>query len=260
MGGVVVRAEPAGDFDYDAFAIDYASIRRPEPRFLAAIEAALGDARTLINVGAGAGSYEPDRLEVAPVEPSASMRAQRPVDRALAIDAAAEDLPFPDQSFDAALASFTVHQWRDLDRGLAELRRVARGPIVVLTFDPDELQRFWLTDYAPEVTAAESRRMPAMSTLVEGLGPSTTIEALAIPARCTDGIVEAYFGRPEAFLDERVRRAQSSWGFVEEQAQADAVERLRSALDDGSWDERHGHLRTAAEYDGSLRLVVSTER
>ena len=255
-----MRTEPAGDFDYDALAIDYSSIRRPEPRFLVAIEAALGDARTLINVGAGAGSYEPDHLVVTPVEPSASMRAQRPVDRAVAIDAVAEDLPFPDQAFDAALASFTVHQWKDLERGLAELRRVTRGPIVVLTFDPEELQRFWLADYASEVTAAESRRMPTMAALVEGLGVSTTIETVAIPAGCTDGIVEAYFGRPEAFLDERVRRAQSSWGFVDEQVQASAVERLRSALDDGSWDERFGYLRTATEYDGSLRLVVSSDR
>jgi len=255
-----VRSEPAGDFDYDAIAIDYAGIRQPEPRFLAAIEAALGDAETLINVGAGAGSYEPDHLLVTPVEPAASMRAQRPGHRAAAIDAVAEDLPFPDQSFDAALASFTVHQWRDLDRGLAEMRRVTRGPIVVLTFDPGELRRFWLTDYAPEVTAAESRRMPTMATLAEGLGPSTTVEDVAIPAGCSDGIVEAYFGRPEAFFDERVRGAQSSWGFVSEQAQVDAVERLRSALDDGSWDERHGHLRTAAEYHGSLRLLVATRR
>src|SRR4051794_19484486 len=139
----MIAMQPAGDFDYERGGTGYAVRRRTDPRIAARVHAALGDARTVLNVGAGAGSYEPTDRVVTAVEPSAAMRAQRPADRP-AIDAQAENLPFPDGSFDAAMAMVTVHQWPDLDGGLRELRRVSRGPVVMLTFDPDSLDRLWL--------------------------------------------------------------------------------------------------------------------
>lgn len=249
--------EPAGDFDYERGGHLYSTIRRPEPRFAERIRAAFGDSTTLVNVGAGAGSYEPAEMSVTPVEPSASMRSQRPAHLAPAVDAVAEALPFPDRSFDAALASVTVHQWRDLDRGLAEVRRVTRGPVVIMTFDPDMLRAFWLAEYAPEVMQQESGRMPSLDLIATRLGGTVRAEALPIPADCADGFAEAYFGRPEAFLDERVRKSQSAWGFIDPATERRSVEALRRALDDGSWDARFAGLRAAPEYWGSLRLVIS---
>ena len=150
MAGRAQRLTPAGDFDYERAGAGYARLRRTDPRLAAHVHAALGEARTVLNVGAGAGSYEPEDRYVVAVEPSAAMRAQRPAGRP-AVDAVAEALPFDDDSFDAAMAMITVHQWSDLERGLAELRRVARGPVVILTFDPDAMLDFWLADYVPEV-------------------------------------------------------------------------------------------------------------
>jgi Methyltransferase domain len=252
-----MRAEPAGDFDYDKAKIDYASIRQSEPTFAAAIEAALGSAESLINVGAGTGSYEPLDRQVTAVEPSAAQRSQRPAHLTPAIDAVAEDLPFPDDAFDAALATVTVHQWRDLATGLSEMRRVTRGPVIVMTFAPERLREFWMAEYAPEFNQAGSSRMPRIEQLTELLG-GAVVEELPVPAGCVDGFDEAFFGRPEAFLDERVRRAQSSWGFVGPDVEHRSVARLRDALDNGSWDECHGHLRTADHYQGSVRLIVAS--
>ena len=158
------RLTPAGDFDYERAGAGYARLRRTDPRLAAHVHAALGEARTVLNVGAGAGSYEPEDRYVVAVEPSAAMRAQRPAGRP-AVDAVAEALPFDDDSFDAAMAMITVHQWSDLERGLAELQRVARGPVVILTFDPDAMLDFWLADYVPEVFEAERPRMPKLSAL-----------------------------------------------------------------------------------------------
>ncbi|MGD0882282.1 MAG: class I SAM-dependent methyltransferase [Acidimicrobiales bacterium] len=252
-----MRPEPAGDVDYEADGSGYAEVRRPEPRFEAAVRLALGGARTLVNVGAGAGSYEPADMEVTPVEPSAAMRAQRPPSLAPAVDATAEDLPFADGAFDAALASVTIHQWRDLERGLAEVRRVTRGPVVILTFDPVALHRFWLTGYAPDMMAHECGRMPPLDRVVDGLGGRSTVDELPIPFACSDGFVEAFFGRPESLLDGRVRRAQSAWSFVGRASEQRAVDRLAEALDTGEWDAAHGGLRRAAEYHGALRLVTA---
>ncbi len=253
-----MRTRPAGDFDYEAGGRFYATVRRPDPRIAAAIREAIGDARTLVNVGAGAGSYEPPDLDVTPVEPSETMRSQRPDHLAVAVDAVAEDLPFADDSFDAGLATFTVHQWPDLAAGLAELRRVTRGPVVVLTADPGALATFWLVDYAPELMEAEAGRMPPVDVIGHRLGGRVDVEPVRLPADCTDGFVEAFFGRPEILLDDRVRRCQSAWGFVEPEVEARSVAALRGALDDGSWDRRYGHLRTLTEYPGSLRLVRAT--
>jgi hypothetical protein len=211
----------------------------------------------VVNVGAGSGSYEPEDLDVTAVEPSASMRSQRPPDLRPAIDAFAEALPFPDDAFDAAMASVTVHQWSDQVRGLQELRRVSRGPVVVLTFDGDALDGFWLAPYAPELITAERRRYPSIDQIGEVLGGSTTVTVVPIPIDCPDGFTEAFYARPEYFLDDTVRRSQSAWGFVTAEEEARAVDRLRHDLETGEWDRRHGSLRRQPTFLGSLRLVVS---
>jgi SAM-dependent methyltransferase len=246
----------AGDADYGAIGPGYATYRRPEPAISAAIERALGRARTVVNVGAGAGSYEPADREVTAVEPSASMRAQRPAHLAVALDYAAEELPFADRSFDASLATFTVHQRSRLGEGLAQLRRVTSGPVCILTCDPAALHRFWLTDYAPEVIDVEARRYPAIEEIARLLGGPVEVTSVPIPLECTDGFGEAYYGRPEMLLDPHARRANSAWSFVDPSQAAAAVARLAAALADGGWDARYRQLRTLASFEGSLRLVV----
>lgn len=245
----------AGDADYGAIGATYARFRQEDPRIAAAIRAALGDARRIVNVGAGAGSYEPTDCDVTPVEPSATMRAQRPPHRAPAIDAVAENLPFPDKTFDAALASVTIHQWTDLARGLSELRRVTRGPIVLMVADPDRLRDFWLNVYAPEVLAQESRRFPPVSDVCALLG-GAGVEPVPIPLDCKDGFNEAYYGRPDMLLDPAARLACSSWSFVTPDIVARFEAALRADLQSGAWDARFGHLRTQPTYDGSLRLII----
>ena len=252
-----MNARTAGDFDYDARGGGYAAARRTDPRIAALVHAALGEARTVLNVGAGAGSYEPGDRDVIAVEPSASMRSQRPAHLRPAIDATAEHLPFADASYDAAMAMVTVHQWADTDQGLREMRRVSRGPIVVLTFDGDALDLLWLADYVPELMAAERRRYPAIQHIWDVLGGTSTVTHVAVPTDCVDGFTEAFFARPERFLDPAVRQSQSAWGFVEEAAIERAVARLRADLDSGAWDRRYGALRRQPEFTGSLRLITA---
>ena len=247
----------AGDADYGRIGGSYARYRRPDPRIARVVHDALGDARTVLNVGAGAGSYEPADRDVTPVEPSAQMRAQRAASLAPAIDATAERLPFPDNSFDAAMTTFSVHQWADLDAGLAELRRVTRGPIAILTADPALLRRFWLDEYCPEVLDAEARRYPTVERLTTALGAGTTVQPVPIPLDCVDGFNEAYYGRPEALLDPGARLSCSAWSFVEPDAVARFTSTLTRDLADGTWDTSHGHLRTQPTFDGSLILVVA---
>ena len=245
-----------GDVDYERRGAGYAAQRRADPRIAARIHAALGDARTVLNVGAGAGSYEPLDRHVLAVEPSAVMRAQRPPGAALAIEAVAEALPLDDRSVDAVMAVATVHQWPDMAKGLAELRRVSRGPVVVVAFDGPALERFWLNAYAPELIAAEQRRYPGLEAVVAGVGRDAEIRAVPIPMDCTDGFTEAFYGRPERLLDPAVRAAQSSWGFVDPQVEPRFVAALSADLVSGRWDARHGGLRTQPTYEGALRIVV----
>jgi SAM-dependent methyltransferase len=246
----------AGDADYGKIGARYAAYRQPDPRIAARIHAALGAAHTVLNVGAGAGSYEPIDRTVIAVEPSASMRAQRPSHLPPSVDATAERLPFPDRHFDASMATFTVHQWSDLRAGLTEMRRVTRGPVVILTCDPDALDRFWLHEYAPEVTRVEAGRYPPIASIVAALGGRTEVLHVAIPFDCRDGFNEAYYGRPELLLEEGARLACSGWSFVPRSAVERFVETLRRDLSDGTWDARYGRFRRQSEFDGPLRLVV----
>jgi SAM-dependent methyltransferase len=246
-----------GDFDYDARGDGYGAHRRADPRIAAMVHGALGDARTVVNVGAGAGSYEPHDRYVVAIEPSAVMRAQRPHQAAPAIHGFAEDLPLDDQSVDAAMATLTVHQWSDTAKGLSELRRVSRGPVVVLTGDGDALDRFWLADYAPELIAAERRRYPPIERITAALGGRCEVQPIPIPIDCTDGFTEAFYARPERLLDPALRRAQSAWGFVGPDVEPRFVEALSADLASGRWDERYGAFRRLEAFTGSMRLVVA---
>lgn len=246
----------AGDVNYGAVGGTYGRFRRPDPRIAALILRALGDARLVLNVGAGAGSYEPTDREVTAVEPSAAMRAQRPAHLPEAVDAVAEALPFADDSFDASMATFSVHQWQDLAAGLAQMRRVTRGPVLVLTCDPSELHRFWLHEYAPEAIETEARRYPPIRAIADALGANSTVRPVPIPLDCMDGFNEAYYGRPERLLDPAARLACSAWSFVAPDAVSRFERALRRDLADGAWDARHGALRQRATFEGSLKLVV----
>ncbi len=245
---------PAGDFDYELGGGGYAGQRRTDPRIAAHVWAALGDAATVLNVGAGAGSYEPADRYVVAVEPSAAMRAQRATPAVIGV---AEALPFDDDSFDACMATVTIHQWRDLERGLSELRRVARGPVVILSFDNDAMQRYWLNEYIPELLATEGARVPEPERVAKALRGDVSVSEVPIPIDCVDGFLEAFYARPEALLDPAVRRAQSAWGFIDPAVAERGLSRLRAALASGEWDERHGHLRTQPEYVGALRLITA---
>ncbi|MBX3442340.1 MAG: class I SAM-dependent methyltransferase [Planctomyces sp.] len=250
--------QSAGDVDYAVIGRTYRNFRVPDPRIAAQVHAALGDARIVLNIGAGAGSYEPTDREVIAVEPSAEMRARRPPELSAAIDACAEDLPFPDRFFDAAMGTLTVHQWRDLPRGLSEVRRVTRGPVVFLTCDPLLLSQYWLNEYAPEIIATEASRFPPIAALAAGLGGSTSATPVPIPLDCTDGFNDAYYGRPELLLDPDARLACSSWSFLAPAAVARFEEHLGRDLKTGAWDARYGGLRRQEFYLGALVLVVST--
>ncbi|WP_275466205.1 class I SAM-dependent methyltransferase [Streptomyces noursei] len=248
----------AGDVDHGIVGADHASYRRPDERIARFIAEALGDSRTVLNVGAGAGSYESARHTVTAVEPSESMRAQRHARLTRAIDAVAEHLPFADGEFDAAMTLFSVHQWSDVRSGLREMRRVTRGPVVVLTCDPTLVRDFWLYRYAPEVLDTESRRYPPLAELTAALGGTGTVQTVPIPLDCTDGFNEAYYGRPEMLLDPAARQACSAWSFVDDRVREHFDGSLRHDLDSGAWDEEFGHLRGQPTYDGSLVIVRAT--
>ncbi len=241
---------------YDTIGATYTVTRRTEPRIAAQVWAALGDAQTVLNVGAGTGSYEPPDRDVTAVEPSAVMRAQRPAGAAPCVDAAAESLPFKDQSFDAAMAFATVDHWQDPIAGLREMRRVARH-VVVFTHDGSdtERRRFWLTrDYLPEAASILAWR-PTIAELADAIG--ARIEPVLIPWDCADGFYEAYWRRPEAYLDERVRRGTSTWARVGPDAEQRAAHSLRADLSSGRWAARNRDLadRDAAEL--GVRLLIT---
>jgi len=237
---------------YDRIGVNYAALRRPDPRIARAIAQELGRARSVLNVGAGAGSYEPDDRQVTAVEPSREMILKRGPAAAPAVQAVAEALPFGNDRFDAAMAVLTMHHWRDKEAGLREMRRVTRGPIVLLTFDPSH--RPWLTDYLPQLAALDARQMPAMPDYERWLGP-VRISPLRVPHDCTDGFLYAHWRRPAAYLDPRVRSGSSSFwalGNVD-----DALSRLAGDLDSGEWQRRYAKVLECESYDAGYRLVTA---
>jgi SAM-dependent methyltransferase len=242
---------------YDTIGSTYTVTRRTEPRIAAQIWAALGDARTVLNVGAGTGSYEPPGRDVTAVEPSAVMRAQRPAGAAACVAATAESLPFEDQSFDAAMAFATIHHWQDPIAGLLEMRRVARR-VVVFTHDSSDTgwrRRFWLTrDYLPEIADLLVGR-PSLTEQASAIG--ARMEPVLIPWDCADGFFEAYWRRPGAYLDDHVRRGISVWARVGPDAEQRAVRSLRDDLASGRWAERNRDLIDLEAAELGLRLLIA---
>ena len=240
---------------YDTIGATYAVTRSTEPRIAARIWTALGDARTVLNVGAGTGSYEPTDCDVTAVEPSALMRAQRPAGAAPCVAGSAEKLPFDDQSFDAAMAVSTIHHWQDPIAGLREMRRVARR-VVVFTCDTSDLSLFWLTrDYLPEVASLRACRVLASLTEMAGI-IGARMEPVPIPWDCADGFFEAYWRRPEAYLNENVRRGISVWAAVGSEAEERAVHNLSNDLASGRWAECNSDLVDLDAAELGLRLLV----
>ncbi|MGA2521720.1 MAG: class I SAM-dependent methyltransferase [Acidimicrobiales bacterium] len=240
---------------YDVIGADYARHRRPDPRIAAQIERALGAAATVVNVGAGAGSYEPTGPAVVAVEPSPVMVAQRLPHGPPVVRAVAEHLPFASDSFAAAMAVLTVHHWGDPVGGLGEMARVAPR-VVVLMFDPAPHFRFWLfDDYVPEVRGLDSSRTPGAEAVAEVIG-ADRIEVVPVPADCVDGFIWAFWNRPAAYLDPAVRACTSGLAQLPSDLVHGRMERLRADLADGTWHARHGGLMEHDSIDGGFRLVV----
>jgi SAM-dependent methyltransferase len=240
---------------YDRIGSVYARHRRPDPRLADQIALALGDAVTVLNVGAGTGSYEPAERTVVAVEPSNVMISQRPPGSGPVVQAVAEDLPFPDGAFDAALAVLTVHHWGDARAGLSEMARVARR-VVVLTFDPVVHRLFWFfQDYVPESNALPSTNTLGPDAVAEAIG-ADHIEIVPVPADCVDGFNWAFWRRPHEYLDPEVRACMSGLALLDDDLVRRRMEQLRADLDDGSWTRRHGHLLHQDTIDGGFRLVV----
>lgn len=244
---------------YDTIGRGYARHRRADPRFERRIHGAIfdGPARvtTVVNVGAGTGSYEPREVAVVAVEPSAEMVAQRAPGSAPVVRGGAEHLPFPDRSFDVALAVLTVHHWTDLDAGCAELRRVA-GRAVVLAFEPIVGHDFWLLDYVPEIGPLDATA-PSIVDVAAALGGVTRIEPLPVPHDCDDGFLGAYWRRPEVYLDRATRAGMSGFARLDQRVVDRGIERLRTDLDAGVWHERHADLLELQEVDLGYRLLVT---
>jgi SAM-dependent methyltransferase len=247
---------PVSEPAYDRIGIGYTAARQPEPRIAARVEAALGDAETVLNVGAGAGSYEPTDREVTALEPSQTMIVQRPPGSAPVVQGVAEDLPFEDDSFDAAMAMITIHHWSDTRQGVSEMRRVARQRVLVLTFDPAPAADMWLGDYFPTALDYHAEAMPPIDELTAML-PGATVDPIPIPRRCRDGFFLGIWDRPEMHLDPEVRRASSAWHLLPDDEVERGLAGLRADLESGRWDERNGHLREAPELDVGLRLVAA---
>lgn len=239
---------------YDTIGLNYADLRRPDPRIGKAILDAIGPCDTLLNVGAGTGSYEPDDRSVTAVEPSAEMIRKRPAGAAPAVQASADDLPFADDSFDAVMAILTIHHWPDKAAGLRELRRVTRGRVVLLTFDP--ASRPWLTDYLPGLAALDEAQMPPLSDYERWLGP-VRIEPVPVPHDCSDGFLYAYWRRPQAYLDPRTRSGSSSFWALPDVSEG--IAHLADDLASGAWERRYADLLTLDTYDAGYRLVVTQD-
>ncbi|MGZ3148025.1 class I SAM-dependent methyltransferase [Lentzea chajnantorensis] len=245
----------AGAELYDDIGAGYSLGRRTDPRWEAAVLTALGDARTVVDVGAGTGSYEPAGRTVLALEPSLEMIRQRPHGAAPAVRAVAESLPLHDNAADAALAVLTVHHWTDWRAGLAELRRVAPRQ-VVLAYEPRRHVEFWFVrEYVPEIAALELTR-PSAADVAEELG-ADSVTPLPVPWDFTDGVFPAHWRRPAAYLDPRVRRACSALAQTDPAAVDRGVRRLREDLASGRWQEDHRDLLALDEWDAGFRLVVA---
>ncbi len=239
---------------YDTIGLNYANLRKPDTRIAQRIETALGDAKTVLNVGAGAGSYEPADRQITAIEPSTEMIRQRFASNATVIQANAEDLPCGDQSFDASMAVLTIHHWSDQEKGVLEMRRVSRDKVVFLTYDPS-FRGFWLADYFPALVTLDEGQMPQIADYEKWLG-SVEVSPVPIPHDCTDGFLAGYWRRPAAYLDERVRGAMSSFWALGDLSEG--LGKLEMDLRSGAWEQRYSDLLTLEELDCGYRLVETS--
>jgi SAM-dependent methyltransferase len=243
---------------YDRIGEQYSRGRRADPRIEAAIWAALADAASVLNVGAGTGSYEPRDRRVVAAEPSRVMLSQRPPGASVAVCAPAEALPFRDHAFDAAMGVLTVHHWSDLARGLAEMRRVARERVVLFGRWPERVSFWWLHHYFPATGRLEAGRETPPGELARLLGGGELeVTPVPIPADCTDGFNAAYWRRPRAYLDPEIWRPMSALSLIPEADRAEGMRRLRADLDSGEWERRWGHLLGLSELDLGYRVLTA---
>lgn len=241
---------------YDTISATYTSTRREDPRVAARVWAGLGDARTVLNVGAGTGNYEPLDRSVVAVEPSEAMIAKRSPSRACVVQAVAEDLPFADDAFDAAMATLTLHHWSDVRRGLDEMRRVSARQVILL-FDPQYTARFWAVGYWPKSLSVPSEQDPPTPDDVATVLDVVDVQPVPVPRDCTDGFGAAFWSRPEAYLDPDVQQGMSWLAQLPPDELAAGSARLEADLRSGEWERRHGHLRGLDELDAGYRLVIA---
>jgi SAM-dependent methyltransferase len=241
---------------YDAIGTQYSATRMEDSRIAGRVRAALSGVRSLVNVGAGTGSYEPEAISAVAVEPSAVMIAQRPAGRAPVVQAVAEALPFANDAFDASLGVLTVHHWSDRERGLSEMRRVARGRVVLLVGDSEQWESFWLVErYFPAFAALSRRSDLPIERMLAVLGGGD-VQAVPIPHDCLDGMTGAFWRRPRAYLDGRLRAGMSSFAAISEEDRRSGVRRLREDLASGEWQRRYGYLLRLHELDIGYRLII----
>jgi SAM-dependent methyltransferase len=244
---------------YDAIGHGYSSTRREDPELRERIHAALGDSRTVVNVGAGTGSYEPSDRHVIAIEPSDVMAGQRPAGRVPALRGTAAPLPLRDHSVDAAMAVLTIHHWdAQQGPGVRELRRVARGPVVIVTFDADVCAEWWLyRDYLPEAAALDRATFPPIDELIGWLGGHVRVEPIMNSRNTPDWTLGSFWAHPERVLDAEARRATSGFARMDAVVVDRVVAEIERDIDNGVWDARNGHLRTLPEYDVGMRLLIA---
>lgn len=242
---------------YDHIGGQYSGGRQQDPRIAARVWAALADASPVVNVGAGSGSYEPRDRRVVAVEPSAVMLSQRAVGAAPAVRAVAEALPFRDGAFGAAMGVLTVHHWSDRERGLAEIRRVTRGPVVLFLRDPRAVSSWWLHHYFPATARLEASRETPLDQVAQMLGGRLEVTPVPIPADCADGFNAAYWRRPRAYLNPQAWGSMSALALIPQADRAEGIRRLQADLSNGEWDRRWGHLLALSEFDLGYRVITA---
>ncbi|HEX3391461.1 MAG TPA: methyltransferase domain-containing protein [Solirubrobacteraceae bacterium] len=243
---------------YEEIGIDYTNARGADPRIAEQIHAALGNATSIVNVGAGVGAYEPCDREVLPIEPSTRMIAQRSHELPEAIRGYAECLPLPSDCVDAAMACMTLHHWSDWRIGVQELRRVARERVVIFTYDRSFSEHFWLLrDYLPRLGRVDSERFPALEEQSAALGEDVKIEPVPIAHDCEDGFLGAYWRRPHAYLNKQIRAGISTFHLADAEEMLDGLAGLADDLDNGRWEDRYQDLLEREQLDLGYRLLVT---
>lgn len=251
----------ADDYTHSAHAetsVGYAPMHNADPRIAKQINDALGTAKSVVNVDAGAGAYEPVDREVLPIEASPEKIAKRSPELPPAIQAHPECLPLPSGCVDASMTCMALHCWSDWRVGVQELRRVARKRVVIFTYDRDYSERFWLLrDYLPKLGRLHSARFPSIDEQRAALGEEVEVQPVQIAHDCEDGFLASYWRRPRAYLDEDVRAGMSIFHLPRARTMLDGLEDLADDLDSGRWDERYESLLEREQMDLGYRLLLT---